>query len=184
MANVPQEGSLKSMRFALARAGIVLAAFLLTLRFGSYVLATPTFISDDEGYLLLSLKHFFAENNFIRRSSPSMVRSTSWPKELFSGCCICRLRSMRGGLWLISTGCCRRVWWNFYLQGVEERDARFGCRLSDDVAGKGCGARTEPPGRGGYGAPDGWLLCSVNPGPAGLLFLALSERCYFLQRST
>jgi hypothetical protein len=60
MANVPREGSLKSMRFVLARAGVVLAAFLLTLRFGRYALATPPFISDDEGYLLLSLKHYVA----------------------------------------------------------------------------------------------------------------------------
>jgi hypothetical protein len=60
MANVPREGSLKSMRFVLARAGVVLAAFLLTLRFGRYVLATPAFISDDEGALLLAVKHYFA----------------------------------------------------------------------------------------------------------------------------
>ena len=60
MANVPQESSPRSMRFVLARAGFVLAAFLLTLYFGRILLTRPPFLSDDESYLLLSLKHYFA----------------------------------------------------------------------------------------------------------------------------
>ena len=60
MANVPQESSPRSMRFVLARGGFVLAAFLLALYFGRILLTRPPFLSDDESYLLLSLKHYFA----------------------------------------------------------------------------------------------------------------------------
>ncbi|MGD0444571.1 MAG: hypothetical protein ABSA39_11615 [Edaphobacter sp.] len=60
MENPQQQDSFKSRWLSIGRASIVLATFLLTLRFGKYVLATPHFISDDESYLLLSLKHYFA----------------------------------------------------------------------------------------------------------------------------
>jgi hypothetical protein len=55
-----QRDSSKSIWLSIGRACIPLATFFLMLRFGRYVLATPNFISDDEGYLLLSLKHYFA----------------------------------------------------------------------------------------------------------------------------
>ena len=76
MANVPQENSLKSMRFVL-RAGVVLAAFLLTLYFGRILLTTPPILSDDEGYLLLSLKHYFAGEHLYTQVSACMVRFIS-----------------------------------------------------------------------------------------------------------
>src|ERR1700735_4234749 len=60
MDNAQQCDSSRSMWLLIWRACIVLATFLLMLRFGRYILATPTFISDDESYLLLSLKHYFA----------------------------------------------------------------------------------------------------------------------------
>ena len=43
---------------ALARVGVVLLAAFGCFRFGRYTLALPPWISDDEGYLLLTLKHY------------------------------------------------------------------------------------------------------------------------------
>jgi hypothetical protein len=40
--------------------GIVLAAVFVMLRFGKFQMARPVGISDDEGYLLLTMKHYFA----------------------------------------------------------------------------------------------------------------------------
>jgi hypothetical protein len=60
MNPVRQQSSLKPAALALLPGGIVLVAVLVILRFGRYTLARPSLISDDEGYLLLTLKHYFA----------------------------------------------------------------------------------------------------------------------------
>jgi hypothetical protein len=44
----------------LMRGAVVLTAAFVMLRFGRFLLARPTLISDDEGYMLLTLKHYFA----------------------------------------------------------------------------------------------------------------------------
>lgn len=45
---------------AVGRACIVLFTAFICFRFARYTLARPVYISDDEGYLLLTLKHYFA----------------------------------------------------------------------------------------------------------------------------
>ncbi len=50
----------KTASLALLRVSIVLLAAFIIFRFGRYTLARPSYISDDEGYLLLTLKHYFA----------------------------------------------------------------------------------------------------------------------------
>ena len=60
MNRLRQPHIFKTVALMLVRAGVVLAAVFVILRFGRYTLARPLVISPDEGYLLLTLKHYFA----------------------------------------------------------------------------------------------------------------------------
>ena len=59
MDSVRQQSSGKVVTLTLVRACLVLFTFFLGLRFARYTLARPMLISDDEGYLLLTFKHYF-----------------------------------------------------------------------------------------------------------------------------
>jgi hypothetical protein len=59
--NRPQQQNLfRTVCVRLMQGGIVLAAVFVMLRFGKFLLARPSNISDDEGDLLLTLQHYFA----------------------------------------------------------------------------------------------------------------------------
>jgi hypothetical protein len=57
---IRQHSVAKTVALTLARVCVILLTAFIVLRFGRYTLARPTFISPDEGYVLLTLKHYFA----------------------------------------------------------------------------------------------------------------------------
>jgi hypothetical protein len=55
-----QQDLFGTLSVRLMQLAIILAAVFVMLRFGKFLLARSSFISDDEGYLLLTLQHYFA----------------------------------------------------------------------------------------------------------------------------
>src|SRR6202012_2630391 len=57
---IRQHSLAKTVALTLLRVCIILLTAFIALRFAKYTLARPTFISPDEAYVLLTLKHYFA----------------------------------------------------------------------------------------------------------------------------
>jgi len=67
MLSEQNRSSWRSGRTRILHAGIVIAAFLVALGFARYTLATRFADYDDEGYILLSFRHYFAGEQLYTR---------------------------------------------------------------------------------------------------------------------